>query len=80
MQTDFFIAFILFIATYSAIIVSNVKKSGFPIWLIMNIGASIMVLFGIVSVEEAYSSINLRVISSSTNNFTSCFKFSHVIC
>jgi len=28
----------------------------------MSIGASIMVLFGIVSVKETYSSINLRVI------------------
>jgi Na+/H+ antiporter NhaD/arsenite permease-like protein len=62
MQTDFFLALLIFVATYSAIIASNLKKSGFPIWLIMSIGAVLMVLSGIISVEEAYSSINLRVI------------------
>jgi Na+/H+ antiporter NhaD/arsenite permease-like protein len=63
MQADFLLALIIFVATYSAIIVSNIKKSGFPIWLIMSIGAVLMVLFRIISVEEAYSSINLRVIA-----------------
>ncbi|HLI46940.1 MAG TPA: SLC13 family permease, partial [Geobacterales bacterium] len=62
MQSNFAIALIIFLLTYSAIIYSNVKNKGYPIWLIMGIGALAMVLSGVLRVDEAYSSINLRVI------------------
>jgi len=62
MPIEFIIAFLIFISTYVAIIYSNVKRTGFPIWLIMGIGSLAMVITGVISVSDAYSSINLRVI------------------
>ncbi len=57
------VALLIFIATYGALAFRNVRPSaGIPIWLILLVGAAAMVFTGSITVQEAYTSINLQVI------------------
>jgi Na+/H+ antiporter NhaD/arsenite permease-like protein len=57
-----YVALAIFAATYAALILRNVRRNSVPIWLILLVGAALMVLTGSIGVSEAYSAVNLQVI------------------
>lgn len=60
--TQSFIALAIFVATYAALALRNVREASVPIWLILLLGAVAMVLTGSIGVPQAYSAINLQVL------------------
>ena len=58
----FILALAIFIGTYGAIVLRNIKGGSIPVWSVMLAGAVAMVFSNVISVPEAYSSINLEVI------------------
>jgi len=59
---NFILALLIFVGTYGAIAFRNIKGGSIPVWSVMLAGAVAMVFSGVISVSDAYSSINLEVI------------------
>ena len=58
----FFATLIIFIIVYGLIIIRNVKGINVPIWASMTFGAIAVLFLQIISIEEAFFSINFDVI------------------
>ncbi|MBI2649068.1 MAG: hypothetical protein HYW93_05395 [Thaumarchaeota archaeon] len=67
-----FVALAIFLATYGALSLRNLsaRSAGAPIWLVLLLGAAAMVASGSISIQEAYSSINLQIIIFLFSMFT----------
>jgi Na+/H+ antiporter NhaD/arsenite permease-like protein len=59
---DNIIALVIFLIVLTLIIVRKIRGLEFPIWSTMMIGASLMILTGVMSVEDAYKAIDFDVI------------------
>lgn len=64
------ITLVVFSITYFAVIFRNVIKLRTPIWLILFIGALAMIFSGAITPEQAYFSIDLKVLSFLFGMFT----------
>ena len=57
-----YIAIAIFLAVYVLIVIGRTKRYHIPIWVSMLIGAFLMIVFQVISLESAFRSINLEVI------------------
>ena len=61
MELNEIITWCIFLVVY-AIITARSKLKNIPFWLIMSIGAILVLGFGVISVDSAMKSVNIQVI------------------
>lgn len=64
------LALVIFAITYGVLAFRNVKGWRIPIWLILLVGATTMVVSGCISVPDAYKAVDLHVILFLFSMFT----------
>lgn len=63
MVSTFITSLIIFLGTYSALVLRNILKLRVPIWLILLLGATAMIGSGSIAPQIAYASINMDVLT-----------------
>ncbi len=56
------VALLIFLLVLALVILRRIRGLEFPIWSAMMIGAALMILTGVISVSDAYKSIDFDVI------------------